>query len=258
VHGEQFNSPWQLPNTTEDESSLNLLLAGDIGVAKRMTTIKYFLEDMSERFENVFYVMGNHEHYGSAFNETHLKIQESIDAMGLTNVHFGTQFSVEIGEYNVIGASLWTDMNKNNPMDRIIIREGMNDYAKTVYRTSSPTQPREIRGMTVDDVLEQHYRDRDFIFNEIDVAIKSNRKIVVMTHHAPSSMSIHPTFQGSALNSAFFTELSDQIMELDYEMVWCHGHVHNSFDYQLGKCRVICNPHGYGNENPLFNRFLTF
>ncbi|HEY5580610.1 MAG TPA: hypothetical protein VIK56_05520 [Rhodoferax sp.] len=48
--------------------------------------------------------------------------------------------------------------------------------------------------------------------------------------------------------------------------VWLHGHVHNSFDYRLGRCRVVANPAGYVKnlgwarspdefefENPLFN-----
>jgi hypothetical protein len=28
-----------------------------------------------------------------------------------------------------------------------------------------------------------------------------------------------------------------------------NGHLHNSSDYQLGKCRVICNPRGYPGRN---------
>jgi hypothetical protein len=40
--------------------------------------------------------------------------------------------------------------------------------------------------------------------------------------------------------------------------VWVHGHTHTSFDYQLGKCRVVANPLGYllrggGAENKNFN-----
>ena len=27
--------------------------------------------------------------------------------------------------------------------------------------------------------------------------------------------------------------------------LWLHGHVHDSFDYRVGRCRVICNPRGY-------------
>jgi predicted phosphodiesterase len=48
--------------------------------------------------------------------------------------------------------------------------------------------------------------------------------------------------------------------------VWIHGHVHDSFDYRVGKCRVVANPGSYAGglkrardpselvwENPLFD-----
>jgi len=41
-----------------------------------------------------------------------------------------------------------------------------------------------------------------------------------------------------------------------------HGHIHESFDYQVGNCRVVCNPRGYlqhgrGLENKRFNPALV-
>jgi len=265
IHGEQFKSYWQLP-VGEDEKNTILLLAGDIGVAKRPTTFQFLLEDASERFAQVVYIMGNHEHYGSCFNETDAKIKKIIVGKGWSNVHFDKQLKIETGGYggySIIAASLWTDINKNNPGDRAVVGYSMNDYHQTKFRTSSPTQPREVRPMNVDDTLEQHYRDRDFIFSQIELAMREDRKIVVMTHHAPSSRSIHEKYKGSSLNAGFYSEMTEQIHALDYEMIWCHGHTHTSFDYNIGKCRVVCNPHGYfgtfsnyGLENPEFNPLL--
>jgi hypothetical protein len=52
--------------------------------------------------------------------------------------------------------------------------------------------------------------------------------------------------------------------------LWVHGHVHDSFDYTVGKCRVIANPRGYARnrlyaetpgqivwENPAFDPALV-
>ena len=43
--------------------------------------------------------------------------------------------------------------------------------------------------------------------------------------------------------------------------LWMHGHTYDSFDYRVGKTRVVCNPRGYSkdgvNENPLFNLNLV-
>lgn len=30
--------------------------------------------------------------------------------------------------------------------------------------------------------------------------------------------------------------------------MWLHGHVHDSFDYRVGRCRVVCNPRGYAQN----------
>lgn len=39
--------------------------------------------------------------------------------------------------------------------------------------------------------------------------------------------------------------------------LWVHGHTHVGLDYRTGQTRVICNPHGYGNENPAFDPALV-
>ena len=40
--------------------------------------------------------------------------------------------------------------------------------------------------------------------------------------------------------------------------LWVHGHVHNSCDYKVGDAtRIVCNPHGYGDENPRFDGSLV-
>jgi hypothetical protein len=37
--------------------------------------------------------------------------------------------------------------------------------------------------------------------------------------------------------------------------LWLHGHVHDSFDYQVGRCRVVANPAGYiSNRGRVNNR----
>jgi Icc-related predicted phosphoesterase len=39
--------------------------------------------------------------------------------------------------------------------------------------------------------------------------------------------------------------------------LFVHGHVHNSSDYRVGATRILCNPHGYGSENPAFDGALV-
>ena len=79
---------------------------------------------------------------------------------------------------------------------------------------------------------------------------------VVITHHAPSQMSIHPRFAGSLLN-ACFVSAAERLIDGGRARLWIHGHTHDSFDYFLNGTRVVCNPRGYAkngmNENPLFD-----
>jgi hypothetical protein len=41
--------------------------------------------------------------------------------------------------------------------------------------------------------------------------------------------------------------------------LWIHGHTHESFDYKIGKTRVVCNPRGYAaiEENKGFRPDFT-
>jgi Icc-related predicted phosphoesterase len=44
--------------------------------------------------------------------------------------------------------------------------------------------------------------------------------------------------------AAYASDLEDFIIETKPDL-WIHGHVHEPFDYVIGKTRIICNPHGY-------------
>ncbi|EHP40658.1 Ser/Thr protein phosphatase family protein [Cupriavidus basilensis OR16] len=85
---------------------------------------------------------------------------------------------------------------------------------------------------------------------------------VVITHFAPSPLSISPKFAGSHLNASFVSDLRQEISAWQ-PALWVHGHTHDSFDYQLGATRVVCNPRGYIRrktgepENPSFDWCYT-
>ena len=34
-------------------------------------------------------------------------------------------------------------------------------------------------------------------------------------------------------------------MGADRAALWIHGHMHDSFDYEINGTRVVCNPRGY-------------
>ena len=65
---------------------------------------------------------------------------------------------------------------------------------------------------------------------------------MVVSHHGPHRLSIHPRYAGEATNAAFAPDLSDAFPGVN---LWIHGHVHESYDFTVGGCRVVANPLGY-------------
>lgn len=228
------------PDPIADEKDVNLFLAGDICEIDKLNTIIPFLIDMSVRFKNVVYVPGNHEFYHGhihlAVDKLKNAINDAKDNMNnyLYNVHFLNNDSVNIDGYNVIGSTLWTNMNNHNPMAMWDAENGLNDY-----RLIKISGYRKLRAV---DTYNEHVKCIRYL--EKKLSDLAGQKNIVITHHAPSHLSIAPEYIGDRLNPAYISELSE-FVDKHKPILWCHGHVHNSFDYMLYDTRVLCNPRGY-------------
>ena len=132
-------------------------------------------------------------------------------------------------------------MDKNNPLLMYNAKEEMNDYKK--IRTGPESKPWE-RKLAPLDTMTDHRMAKEYILPQIELHKKEGKKVVVVTHHLPSWMSVHECLKGHSMNGAYASELGDEIVELKPDL-WFHGHTHFSFDYMLGDTRIICNPRGY-------------
>ncbi|WP_436316973.1 hypothetical protein [Variovorax sp. LjRoot84] len=63
------------------------------------------------------------------------------------------------------------------------------------------------------------------------------------THHPPHHGSLAQHYAEDWVSGAFVIELPEAFF--DVPVLWVHGHTHQSFDYRVGSCRVLCNPRGY-------------
>jgi hypothetical protein len=97
--------------------------------------------------------------------------------------------------------------------------------------------------LRADQALAEHLRSRDWL--ERELSRNGAGCTVVITHHAPHPASIHPRYAGNPINSAFVSDLTGLVEQAD---LWLHGHVHDSFDYHVGRCRVVSNPRGYAQN----------
>jgi len=229
---------WELPELSTDSETV-LILAGDIGLATRESTYVPFIETVAARFQQVIMILGNHEFYHGSINTARYDVEHCL--CHVENFILLDDEVTEVGDVTVIGSTLWTDFNKNNPVLLEIARTSMNDYYQ--IRIGPNNDPYQ-RRLTPIETSYLHNGHKIFIFEEIRKAKEQGRKVVVVTHHLPSFLSVDPQYTNSNLNGAYATELFDEIEELQPEL-WIHGHTHSSVDYKIIGTRVICNPRGY-------------
>lgn len=244
---------FDLPSLPEDKDTI-LILAGDVGLVDKPYTFQYFLHEMADRFAEVIYILGNHEFYKYSF----VKALPTLDNMFATydNISVIDNHTLVFGEVAFICSTLWTSFDNANPIVMNEARASMNDYR--LIRTGTPENP-YIRRLQPTDTFVAHRKAVDYIFPAIKEQKELDHKVVVVTHHGPSYMSVEEQFKGQTLNGAYVTELYEQILETQPEY-WLHGHTHSSLDYNIGKTRVLCNPRGYYSveSNPKFDPYFRF
>ena len=203
-----------------------LVLAGDIGNGRLAIAL----------FANwpvpVVYVAGNHEFYGRDWMSTRHALREAAQG---TAVRFLDNSAVVLSGVRFLGSTLWTDYRYPCPLSQ---RESMdlasislNDHRR-IYADGNLFTP--------DMALAEHQQTRAWL--QAQLALPYSGKTVVVTHHGPSLLSVHPRYAGDPLNAAFVSDLGDLMRGVP---LWLHGHVHDSFDYALNGCRVVVNPRGY-------------
>ena len=225
-----------------------VVLAGDIHSADNV------FKTIKSRFRGkpVIYVMGNHEFYNNAIPELTHSLKEKIPS----NVFLLENDSVEIDGVTFLGCTLWTDFmlyGRKKWQQSCSIAKQLPDFRGLIAH----------RGFKGDDGFQYNFEPRDcMLMHEFSVKwlkeeiAKTSGPKVVVTHHAPSTKSVHPERINDAKNPAFVSNLDDFVAECGAEL-WLHGHVHHAFDYMQGQTRVVCNPKGYPHSKSGYNPSLV-
>jgi predicted phosphodiesterase len=256
--------PIELNNT--DNANV-LILSGDICVArdlpysdsKKGDISRNFFRMCALRFPHVLYVMGNHEHYHGDFATTGKIIKEELAQYA--NVHLLDRETKVIDDVTFIGGTLWTDMNKEDGITLMHMKDMMNDFRcitnsarKTHYKDTLGNSHIHIARFTPDDAVEDHKKMLEYI--KIMIEGKHDQKIVVVGHHAPSKLSTHPRYaKEEIMNGGYSSDLSEFILDHPQIKLWTHGHTHENFDYLIGSTRIVCNPRGYINYEASADNF---
>lgn len=240
-----------------------LLLPGDLIQLTSITTRdqdtwhKFFNEEVA-KYTKAFYVLGNHEHYCTNISTT---LGEMIKHLP-KNVEIMENHVFPINDdWMIFGATLWTDYANNTSNAKDAARICMNDHRLiAITRRTTADGYKPIVGVfKPEDAYDRNQSSKQYLYDAL--VEYPDKKFIVMTHHTPSMRSGHPRWGGSDnwLNFAFHnTDLDTYIQQHPNIKYWVHGHTHDSCDYTIGQCRVLCNPKGYGKENKHFDCTKSF
>lgn len=254
-------------NIANTEGADVLILAGDIMIAndlhehpetsygmysntnladlgkRQLAALRFrdFLKRVSFQFPHVIYVAGNHEFYNGKWNASIQHLRDECSKY--PNIYFLENDLKEIGDITFVGATLWTDCNKGDPLTLHALTTMMNDYRAIRNEDSGYTPLRPAHSM------HRHQRTMSYFKHVIDD--RKDKKIVVVGHHSPSHQSIAQQYIGQdQMNGGYHSDLSEFILDRPQINLWVHGHTHVAFDYMLGETRIICNPRGYKGWDP--------
>jgi Icc-related predicted phosphoesterase len=238
-----------------------LVLAGDIVMLKdldkqseRGDRSRNFFQRVSANWPQALYVMGNHEHYSGDFAKGPERFRTFCELHGITNITLLDKESVVIDGYDFHGGSLWTDFNDMDTFTMHNAATAMNDY-KAVKNTNDTVSWKFLPK----HALRDHQKMRNYLQVVMDnyrQAGRTDNRVVVITHHAPSKNSIHEKYAHDTLmNGNFASDMDDFIIANPQIQLWVHGHMHDPFDYGIGGTRIVCNPRGYVQYEQRVNEF---
>jgi len=203
-----------------------IIVAGDVGP---LSCFPSFLALLCGRYENVIFVAGNHEYYGTPVDDVHAKLTELTKLY--PNFHWLCRSTVCLGGTRFVGATLWFPYHPSNVQyEKPISYFGqVPSFREWTYEENSQSQR----------FFKEVLQPGDF----------------VISHFLPSFRSVAPMFKKSRSNRFFVCPLDDVIKSKGVSY-WVHGHTHHMCDYLIGTTRIVCNPVGYIEQDTGFSNEL--
>ena len=225
-----------------------LVLAGDVAEFVNYQEYLGFFQYLSSQYKTIILIAGNHEFYRGNIMIDYDNIHAWLKSNRLNNIKFLNNSTIKIGDVRFFGSTLWTNVDNSNPLIMSKIQYVMNDYRHIQYT---------MRRLNVEDTIRFHHEAVKYLGSAIKRYRNEDTKKIVVTHHAPSLMSINSKYKNNPndldVSFAYCSDLLDiegKFPSGDLVNLWIHGHVHDHFDYIApnGKTRVVANPLGYPDE----------
>ena len=163
--------------------------------------------------------------------------------------------------YRFVGCTLWSEVDRSaenimNDYSNIYLNFGVPGIVRQ-RRMEGVMGPRDFmrpknlyvregtKSLRYTDVLNLHNTHRDYIIQEINKAREENKKVIIVTHHAPSyrmvlsdmsvDISDHDKCYGTNLEHLF----NDPVV------AWISGHTHDSKNIAVNNIPSVSNCYGY-------------
>lgn len=228
LHIEYKNN--EVPNPLDyiTPTAPNLVLAGDIGTFYKYEQLKGFIGKLSPLFKNIIYVFGNHEYYRPKYidqNEfpplsmSEIKQRAKEMQEEISNLWILDNATVRIGNYCIIGTTLWSDIQVGLPKNIV-----------------------KIHGMTTKLYEQKFETSVNFLKDEIQKCKEKGRKAIVITHYLPTKRVLPESRLSYKFISLYASDL--EYMFEDPVDTWICGHVHINFDTRINNTRVVSNQRG--------------
>lgn len=218
-----------------------LILAGDIVPLHDVNLNHDFFSRISDNYNEVFWIPGNHEFYhrdicefGSSFN---IEVRK--------NVHLVNNVVLQHEGIRFVFSTLWTKVSAENEN---AIEQGVADFECILKKD---------RKLKIKDYNKLHSECINFLK---PVLKEKTEKTIVVSHHLPSGLCNYPPHKSSPINEAFCVDLSDFVMTC-HANFWIYGHSHfNQKPIYIGNTLLLTNQLGYVhyNENGSFKHNAYF
>ena len=228
-------------NNTENADVL--IMAGDIYEFDDLvykgeileTRFDQFFKHVSDQFPLVIWVPGNHEYWGTSPNKGLAKVKKYLADLYIENIFITNNQTIEVAGIPIHCATLWTDMDRGNPVIVQAVTNLMRDYKRIKVDIDSET-----RGpLWAKHTIAWHRESVRFLKS----ALTDDRPCVIVTHHAPL---LKCSGQGSPASTyGYASDLSELILDNPHIRYWCYGHTHENEQIPMGDTTVVSNCRGY-------------
>ncbi len=218
-----------------------LVLAGDIGMFEKSEDVINFLNWACNEWDQVVYVIGNHEYYRTTtpvlYKEKYKNADLSLalfrfkkEVAHLTNLNILERGILKLGKIWIAGTTLWSRVDKKRP--------------------SLPQYVKQRLNITAEEYLARHKRDKEWLLRVHREASKTGINVVAVTHHCPH-LNFIPKNRWTISNSDMYATTIDVQNNSSPGGIkwWIFGHTHFNVDQLKNGIRYITNQCGKERDN---------